>query len=61
MSLFGPARWDVVNGSSGTGGGPRIEGLLRIGESSGEIVLVRMMFGDFSASGILAGDGIFDG
>lgn len=56
------ARWEVVNGFSGIekiGGGPRIEGRLRIGESVGE-VCVRRMFGDFSARGSLLGDAIFE-
>jgi len=34
-------------------------GLLRIGESSGEVV--RMIFGDLSPRGILVGEGIFEG
>lgn len=56
-------RWDVVNGSSGIGGGPRIDGRLRIGEPIGDAgVVVRMMLGDFSASGSLLGDEvIFEG
>jgi hypothetical protein len=60
----GAMRWDVVNGSSGidgAGGGPRIEGRLRTGEQSGEVVLVRRMLGLFSAKGIFLGDASFEG
>jgi len=58
----GAMSWDAVRRSSlfEGGGGPRIEGRLRIGEVGGEVVLVRRMFGDFSPKGILLGEGIFE-
>ena len=61
--LVGATSWDVVNGSSGIGGGPKIDGRLRIGEPMGEAgVVVRMILGDLSARGSLPGeDTIFDG
>jgi len=57
----GATSCEVVNGSSGieAGGGPRIDGLLIIGETSGEVVWG--MLGDFSANGTLDGEGSFDG
>lgn len=56
----GGASWEVVSGSSGIegGAGPRMEGLLN-GEPKGEVI--RMIFGDLSASTTLEGDAIFDG
>lgn len=62
--VLGAMRWDVVNGNSSgrekIGGGPRMEGRLKVGEASGEI-RVRWILGDFSAKGILLGDAIFEG
>ena len=65
--IEGAMRWDVRNGSSissggagnrrEVGAGPRIEGLLRIGE----VIVGDTMFVDFSARGILLGEAILEG
>lgn len=63
MFVVGATRREAVKGSSvnTNGAGSRMEGLLRIGEPSGDAVRVRPIFGDFSARGILLGDAIFEG
>jgi hypothetical protein len=66
MPVEGATRWEARRGSSTEraganekerGAGPRIEGLLRVGE----IVVGDTMFGDFSARGILLGEAILEG
>ena len=67
VNAEGAMRWDVRRGSSlwrggagrkrEGGPGPRIEGLSRMGEVLGGDI----MFGDFSARGILLGEAILEG
>jgi hypothetical protein len=61
LNVGGGNNCDVVSGSSGIdgGAGPRIDGLLSVGETKGDIDWT--MLGDLSANGIFEGDGIFDG
>ena len=62
--LLGATSCEALSGSSLTEGGAgelRIDGRLRTGESGGEIVRVRNVFGDLSVRGIFDGDGIFEG
>lgn len=62
--LLGATSCEALSGSSWTEGGGgelRIDGRLRIGESGGEIVRVRNVFGDLSVRGTFDGDGIFEG
>jgi hypothetical protein len=64
LRLGPPARWVVVRKFSAVeGAGPRIEGLLRIGESSGvgDVMRLWTIFSDLSPKGILDGDAIFEG
>ena len=62
--VLGAMRCDVVNknssGRAKLGGGPRMEGRLRVGKASGED-RVCWILGDFSVRGILLGDAIFEG
>jgi hypothetical protein len=66
MPVEGTTRCDARRGSSTAraeanekegGAGPRIEGLLRMGE----VIVGDTMFGDFSARGILLGEAILEG